>query len=90
MGWIKEEVQQTNKIFKEIIGQFSHYTENGRKPPYNGCSTPYEFWSDYIRDNYNVTLKQCDELCRRIKKHFGIKEFYYNEIEAFKNKRKNK
>lgn len=76
MGWVKEEVQQTNKIFKEITKQFSHYSEKGRKPPYNRCSSAYEFFSDYIRDNYNVTLKQCDELCKRIKKYYNIKKFY--------------
>ena len=31
---------------------------------------------DYIRDNYDVTFAQCDELCRMIKDFYDIKDFY--------------
>lgn len=39
-------------------------------------SSPYEYWVDYIRDNYDVTFAQCDELCRMIKDFYDIKDFY--------------
>jgi hypothetical protein len=77
MGWVKTEVEKTSKIFSKIIATF------GEK--WNGCigdsTTPYEYFSDYIRDYYDVTLKQCDLLCEMIKQHYKIERFYYNEFE---------
>lgn len=72
MGWVKEPIRDTKEIFNEII---SH--------KWNGCigdsTTPYEYFADYIRDMYDVTLKQCDELCKMIREHYKIKRFYYGE-----------
>ena len=76
MGWIKEQTNKTNKLFAEIIKEFGEKW-NGR---IGHSNSPYEYFSDYIRDNYDVTLKQCDEICKMIKEHYGIKKFYYNEI----------
>ena len=72
MGWIKEPNRETKEIFNEIISK-------GWNRCIRGCATPYEYWSDYIRDNYDVTLKQCDEICKMIKEHYHIKRFYYND-----------
>ena len=77
MGWVKTEVEKTSKIFSKIIATF------GEK--WNGhigdSTTPYEYFSDYIRDYYDVTLKQCELLCEMIKQHYKIERFYYNEFE---------
>lgn len=71
MGWVKKEVDSTQRIFEEVAANW-----NGR---IGDSTTPYEFFVDYIRDNYDVTLKQCDEICKMLKKHFNINKFYYGE-----------
>ena len=71
MGWIKKPIRDTKGIFNEIVS---------KRKEWNGfigdSSSPYEYWVDYIRDNYDVTLKQCDEICKMIKEHYQIKKFY--------------
>lgn len=76
MGWVKTEVKPSSRIFADIIGKFGDKW-NGR---IGDSSTPYEYFSDYIRDNYDVTLGQCDEICKTIKKHYKIERFYHNEM----------
>jgi hypothetical protein len=76
MGWVKEQTSKTSKLFAEIIKVFGEKW-NGR---IGDSSSPYEYFSDYIRDNYDVTLGQCDLLCEMIKQHYRIEKFYYNEI----------
>lgn len=78
MGWIKQPIRDTKDIFNEIISKIKW---NGRI----GDSTcPYEYFVDYIRDYYDVTLKQCDEICKMIKEHYNIKRFYYTEMKTYK------
>lgn len=75
MGWIKEPIRETKEIFNDIVSKIIHWDG------YIGDSScPYEYFSDYIRDYYDVTLKQCDELCQMIKKHYGIEKFYYYQM----------
>ena len=76
MGWVKTEVEKTSKIFSKIIATFGEKW-NGR---IGDSTTPYEYFSDYIRDYYDVTLKQCELLCEMIKQHYKIERFYYNEM----------
>lgn len=76
MGWVKTEVNKTSKLFAEIIKTFGEKW-NGR---IGDSTTPYEYFSDYIRDYYDVTLKQCELLCEMIKQHYKIEQFYYDEI----------
>ena len=78
MGWIKEPIRDTKEIFNEIISKVKW---NGR---IGDSSSPYEYFSDYIRDYYDVTLKQCDLICKMIKEHYGIKEFFYTEMKCYK------
>ena len=74
MGWIKTEIQTTAEIFNDVIKN---------TPSYNGyvgdSSSPYEYWVDNIKNNYDVTLEQCDELCQMIKRYYDIKNFYYKK-----------
>lgn len=74
MGWIKEPIKETKEIFNEIIAE-------GWSGRIGSSSTPYEYWSDYIKDYYDITLKQCDELCRMIKEHYKIERFYWTDFE---------
>ena len=78
MGWIKEPIRDTKEIFNEIVSKVKW---NGR---IGDSSSPYEYFSDYIRDNYNVTLRQCDEICSMIKEHYKIKLFYWTDYEKAK------
>ena len=74
MGWIKQPVRTSEDIFSEIVRE---------RPTWEGIpddsTTPYEYWGDWLRDNYDLTLRQCDEICQGLKDFYGIKHFYYGE-----------
>ena len=74
MGWVKEQTNKTSKLFADIIKKFGEKWKIEYMPSENG--SPYEYFSDYIRDNYDITLGQCDLLCEMIKQHYRIKKFY--------------
>lgn len=80
MGWVKKPVMATEDIFNALINRFGKAWKAEYMTSENG--SPYEYFSDYIRDYYNVTIKQCDELCVMLKKHYHIKYFYYNELKS--------
>ena len=72
MGWVKTPTRKTSDIFKEIV-------KEGWSGNIKDSSTPFEYWSDRIKDNYDVTLLQCNMLCKMIKQHYKIKKFYAND-----------
>lgn len=74
MGWVKTAKQSSKAIFQEVVKTMP--TWNGRK---GSSSSAYEYFSDYLRDNFDITIKQCDEVCRMLKEHYGIKKFYAND-----------
>ena len=78
-GWIKDETESSDYIFNDIIATFKDKDDIKLHALRSGCSSIYEFLSDYIRDNYDVTLKQCDKICKMVKEHFNIVKFYYGE-----------
>ena len=86
MGWISKQVRPTKEIFDDLVKVFGKKWNIAYMPSENG--SPYEYFSDYIRDYYEVTLRQCDMLCKMIKEHYNIKTFYYNEVEAARNKKR--
>ena len=73
MGWVKEQISETSEIFNDIT---SNVVWRGTP---RGNGSPYEYFSDYIKNNYDVTLRQCDEICKMLKKHYGIEKFYAND-----------
>ena len=75
MGWVSKQVRPTKEIFDDIIKDFGENWKNTNLPP-SGNGSYYEYFSDYIRDYYEVTLRQCDVLCKMIKEHYQIKKFY--------------
>ena len=75
MGWVKEVKQSNNEIFNDVIKKIPEW----RGIP-DDSTTPYEYFSDHLRDYYDVTLKQCDEICLMLKGYYHIEEFYYNEL----------
>lgn len=72
MGWVRKPVKDTNAIFDELI-------KEGWDGNIGDSCSPYEYWSDRIRDNYDVTLKQCADICKMIRNHYRIRRFYYGE-----------
>lgn len=70
MGWVKESKADIQAIFNEIKNSIVW-----RGTP-KGNGSPYEYFSDYIRDNYDVTLKECSDLCNMLKEHYRIDNFF--------------
>lgn len=81
MGWIQtsencwqlheNNATTTQSIFNDIISIYD-------KAPTLKDGTLYEFFADYIRDYYDVTLKECDEICKMLKVYYNVK-FYAND-----------
>lgn len=71
MGWVKQPIHSTNKLFNEIVKTIGIWRGVPR-----GNGSAYEYLSDLIKDNYDVTLKQCTELCKMIAKHYGIQLYF--------------
>jgi hypothetical protein len=69
--WVNTIQRSTEDIFKEITSKIKVWYDNPKS-----STTPYEMLVDYIKDNYDVTLLQCHELCDRLRVHYGIKKFY--------------
>ncbi len=70
MGYIKQQVMETAEVFNSIVAN---------RPTFNvnlDGETPYGYFSDFIKDNYDVTLVQSDEICRMLEEHYSIKNFY--------------
>lgn len=81
MGWTKMPIKATEEIFNEVVKEYGKVW-NGR---IGSSMCPYEYFADHLRDYYDLTLKQCDEVCRMIKEHYNIKHFYYTEMSWYKN-----
>ena len=70
MGWVKQESTATRHIFNDLVAK-RIWSGNLK-----GSSSPYEFFADHIRDYYDVTLSQCDTLCKMLRKYYKIENFY--------------
>ena len=77
MGCVSKQVRPTKEIFDELVKVFGKKWKITYLPFGNGSA--YEYFSDYIRDYYEVTLRQCDVLCKMLKEHYQIKKFYATE-----------
>lgn len=80
MGWVKEPIKATEEIFNEVVKEYGKVW-NGR---IGDSSCPYEYFADHLRDHYDLTLWQCDEVCGMIREYYGIKYFYYMEVQKHK------
>ena len=81
MGWVKEPIKKTEQIYIEIVSA---------RPTWDGnigdSACPYEYWADWLRDNYDLTLNQCGEICYWLKEYYNIERFYYTEMVGYKTK----
>ena len=75
MGWIKTATTSTREIFEKVKKEFGSVW-NGR---IGNSACPYEYFADHLRDNYDLTLRQCDDVCRMIKNYYKIERFYYSD-----------
>ena len=71
MGWVKKPVKKSEQIYIEIISEMPTW-----KGVPSGNGSAYEYLSDYIRDYYDVTMKQCEEICEWLREYYNIKKFY--------------
>ncbi len=69
--WIKVQKHSSEEIFSDVINRLGKWRGTPR-----GNGSAYEYFSDLLKDNYDITLKQCDEICSALKKYYGIKKFY--------------
>ena len=76
MGWVKTPTETTEELFNQVISEYGEVW-NGR---IGDSTTPNEYFTDHLRDYYDLTLSQCTELCRMIKEYYGIYPFYYDEL----------
>lgn len=70
--WVKETKMIENEIFQEVIKDIPTWRGTPR-----GNSSPYEFFSDYLKENFDLTLFQCNNVCEMLKEHYQIDKFYY-------------
>lgn len=69
--WVKEMVYSDSELFYKVLSRLtinditSHSQHNQE--------TPFGFLSDYIKDNYPVTLHQCDRVAKQLLEHFEFK-----------------
>ena len=75
MGWINEPKHNAGRIVHDVIKNIGEW-----KGVPKGNSSAYEFFTDYIRDNYDVTLAQCKGICDTLRAYYNIKNFYYGEL----------
>ena len=79
MGWVKQEVINDEKLFESLKKAFPNSATilNGKRK--TKSSSVYEYLTDYMRDNYVVTLSQSSRVAKRIAKLYEIENFYYRD-----------
>lgn len=79
-GWVSDETMSSEEIFNDIIKNFDGKEDIYRiviRKREDAC--PYGYFSDYIKDHYDVTSPQCDEICEMIKDYYNLGWFYYDK-----------
>ena len=71
-----EQCVSSDEIFNEIIHNYPKRENVLIAMRKSGDSSPYGYFSDLIKDNYPVTLKQCDEICTMLKDYYSFSKFY--------------
>lgn len=69
--WVKESVYTDNELFYKVKSLLTINDITNRSK--RNQETPYGFLVDYIKDNYPVTLHQCDRVAEQLLKHFEFK-----------------
>lgn len=70
MGWVKKEVVNSDIIIAEIKNKITK--EHILNQSARNEEKPYGYLCDMIKDNYFVTLKQCDYIAKRVLEHYNI------------------
>ena len=78
--WTSQTEGNIDEIFQEIITHFNKKDILRNLSEYGGENgSPYEFFTDYLRDYYNISLKDCDLICKKLKEYYDLPFFYANE-----------
>ena len=78
-GWVSGEVVPSEEIFNDIISKFRDKDDVLYATEKSMSGSVYEFLTDYIRDYYDVSLRQCDKIARMLKDHYEFEKFYAND-----------
>ena len=79
MGWVKQEVINDEKLFESLKKEFPNSATILRGKIKTKSSSVYEYLTDYMRDNYIVTLSQSGRVAKRIADLYEIENFYYRD-----------
>jgi hypothetical protein len=72
MGWVKKAKTKSFEIFSEVIKTIPTW-----KGIPDDSSTPYEYFVDYLRDNFELTTDQMDEIALMLRGYYQIEKFYH-------------
>lgn len=79
MSWVKQEVINDEKLFESLKKDFPNSATILRGKRKTRSSSVYEYLTDYMRDNYVVTLSQSSRVAKRIADLYEIENFYYRD-----------
>lgn len=79
MGWIKKEVMTDEELLEQLKSEFKCKETIERLTKRSLSGSVCEYFTDYIRDYYDVTLAQCSRVSKRLADFYGIKKFYYED-----------
>lgn len=79
MGWTKQEVINDEKLFESLKNTFPNSATILRGKRETKSSSVYEYLTDYMLDNYVVTLSQSSRVAKRIAELYEIENFYYRD-----------
>lgn len=83
MGWVTDELaDKPNEVFYEVACNFTANDVKRKLTDYGGeNASPCEFFSDYLRDYYKVSINTLTEILTLLKGFYGDKlpYFYYTE-----------
>ena len=79
MGWVKQEVINDEKLFEGLKKVFPNSAAILKGKRTSKSSSVYEYLTDYMRDNYVVTLSQSSRVAKRIAELYEMENFYYRD-----------
>lgn len=75
MGWVKEEIISSDQLYNELVSALTRSAILiGVRKSFSG--SVYEYLTDLIKDNYDVTLTQCHAVSVKVAEHFGIEKIF--------------
>lgn len=79
IGLVKNETITDDELFESLKQDFHSSTLILLGTRKSQSGSVYEYLTDCIRDNYDVTLEQCSRVSKQLADFYGIKKFYYGD-----------